>query len=253
MDILRLAVGLNQVFVPGHGGENTELNLGVVGIGKEIAFPRHKQLPNLSSQLHPDRNILQVRLGAADSACRRDGLVKGAVNPSVGTDVIGKPVGVGGLQLRHLPVIQDLLHKGIVNRQLLENAGRCGISCLGLLSAGHVHLIEKDLAQLLRGINIEGLSGFTVDFLLQLIHPDRQLLPVFTKALPLYGDALLFHMEQGIHHRHLHLPEQHIHSGLLQLVPQDIACRICHIGHKAGAAKGLALFRLPGCLPVGLS
>ena len=83
VDILGTLISLDQALIAGHVGQHAQLDLGIVGVQEHETLPRDKHLPDLPSQLHADRNVLEVRLRAGDTAGRRDGLVKAAVDPAV--------------------------------------------------------------------------------------------------------------------------------------------------------------------------
>ena len=97
VDILGSLICLDQTLIAGHVGENAQLDLGVVGIQEQESVPRDKDLPYLPSKLHADRNVLEVRLRAGDPACRRDRLVKAAVDPAILFDICSQTVRVGGI------------------------------------------------------------------------------------------------------------------------------------------------------------
>ena len=97
VDILGSLICLDQTLIAGHVGEDAQLDLGVVGIQEQESVPRHKDLPDLPSKLHADRNVLEVRLRAGDPACRRDRLVKAAVDPAILFDICSQTVRVGGI------------------------------------------------------------------------------------------------------------------------------------------------------------
>ncbi len=76
--------------------QHSQLDLRIVRIHEDAAFPWDKDLSDPSSQFHAHRNILQVRFGAADPAGRRDRLVKIAVDPPVFCNTDRKSVRIGG-------------------------------------------------------------------------------------------------------------------------------------------------------------
>ena len=97
VDILGSLISLDQAFIAGHVGEDAQLDLGVVGIQEQETIPRDKDLPYLPSKLHADRNVLEVRLRAGDTARRRDRLVEAAVDPAILFDICSQTVRVGGI------------------------------------------------------------------------------------------------------------------------------------------------------------
>ena len=66
VDILRLAVRLDQVFIARHMGQHAELNLGIVGIQKDTARLWHEGFPDQTAKLHPHRNVPSFPI----TACR---------------------------------------------------------------------------------------------------------------------------------------------------------------------------------------
>ena len=89
-------IGVYELFVLGHMGQNPELNLRIVGVRKNTPLLRNKHLSDFSPQLCPHGNVLQIGVGRADSTCCGDSLVKGSVNPLIFPDKGGKPVRIGG-------------------------------------------------------------------------------------------------------------------------------------------------------------
>ena len=105
VDVLRLSVCLDEVLVIRHMRQHTQLNLGIISVNQHTALARYKQLPDLASQLHTHRNVLQVRLCTADTSCRCDRLVKGSVDSSVLPDKCTQPVRIGRFEFRHLAIV----------------------------------------------------------------------------------------------------------------------------------------------------
>ena len=95
MDILIHVVGLNQLLIPGHMGQNPQLNLRVVRVHKDTALPGHEHLPDPPPKLHAHGNVLQIGLSGADPPGGRDGLVKAGVDPPVLPDIDCQPVRIG--------------------------------------------------------------------------------------------------------------------------------------------------------------
>jgi len=51
----------------------------------------------------------------------------------------------------------------MLERQLGQHVHIRGVACLGLLDSGELQFIKKDFSQRLGGVDIEDLSGQTVD------------------------------------------------------------------------------------------
>ena len=129
-------------------GQHPELDLGIIRIHEYIAFFRDKNLPDQSAKFHPYRNILQVRLRAAEPPGSGHRLMKLPVDPPVRPDKVGKAVRVSGLQLGKLPVFQDLRHQRIIRGQLVQHLRRRRVPGLGLLGVGHFQFLKQDHTQL---------------------------------------------------------------------------------------------------------
>ena len=221
MDVLLLPVGLYELPVAGTVGQDSQLDLRVVRVHKHIALLGHEHLPDQPAQLHPHRDVLQVGFCAADPSRGGDGLIELSVYPAVLPYEDGKPVCVGGFQLSQLAVLQDLRHKGIIRRQLLQHVRRRGVAGLGLLSALQPHLLKEDHAQLLGRVDVEHLPGLLVDLLLQLFDLDGQPVAVVLQLGCLHLHSVPLHVEQGEHKRHLYLLKEPEHPRLLKLIRKD--------------------------------
>ena len=120
VDILRLAVRLDQVFIARHMGQHAELNLGIVGIQKDTARLWHEGFPDQTAKLHPHRNVLQIRIGTADAAGRGDGLVKCRMDSSIFPDHGLQTVGVRRFQFGKLAVLQNIGNKFVIRCELFR-------------------------------------------------------------------------------------------------------------------------------------
>ena len=75
VDVLSFPVSFNQPFIPGNVCQHTQLDLGVVGIHKDKSIFRDKDFADHSAKFHTDRDVLKVRLRAADASRCRDRLM----------------------------------------------------------------------------------------------------------------------------------------------------------------------------------
>ena len=91
------------------------------------------------------------------------------MRPGLRVDELGQGVGVGGLELGHLPVIEDVAGQGMDGGQLLEDVerGREALGDLGPAAGLQAELVEEDVGQLAGGVDVEGASGQAVDLLLE--------------------------------------------------------------------------------------
>ena len=196
-------------------GQDTQLNLGIVRVHEHTAFLGNKHFADFPAQGHADRDILKVRLRAADASRSRDSLVEFAVNPSVLTDIGCQAFRIGGIQLCQLAVIQNFLDHRIIRRQLFQHIRCRGITCLCLFSSRKLHPLKENLSQLLGGIDIELMACLLVDFLFQLGDSHLKPVPIFFKLSPFHLHALLLHMEKAVNQGHLYICIQAVHSSFL--------------------------------------
>ena len=216
VDILRLTVRLDQVFIARHMGQHTEFDLGIVGIQKDTARLWHEGFPDQTAELHPHRNVLQIRIGTADAAGRGDGLVKCRMDSSIFPDHGLQTVGVRRFQFGKLAVLQNIGNEFVIRCELFEHIGGGGITRLGLFAARKLQLFKQNHTELFRGIDIELLTGLLVDLCFQLSDPLGQLGSVNRKCFFFCGDSLRFHLTERKHQRNLHIPVQIPHALLLQ-------------------------------------
>ena len=141
-------VGL-QPGVAGDMGQDAQLLLRVVGAEQEVARCRHEGAADASAERGPDRDVLEVRIGARQPPGGGHRLGVGGVHaaPLVGQE--RKRVDVGGLELRDLAVFEDEVDHLVLVTQLLEDR------CVGRepgprpLRGRKLQLMEQDLLELL--------------------------------------------------------------------------------------------------------
>ncbi len=211
MNILRLAVRADQLFIPGEMRKHAQLNLGVIRVQKYTAFPRKECLPDQPPELDPHRDILQIRLRAAQPPCRCDRLVKRGMNPPVIRNTLRQTVGVGGFQLRQLTVFKYIRHNRIIRRQTLQNIRRRRVACFRLFAVRHFQPVKQNRPQLFRGINIELLSGLLINLLLQLRNAHCKPVSIFLQSGPRDKNSFVFHIRESEHQRHLNRRKQFLH------------------------------------------
>ena len=97
VDILRGIVRCDQTLIAGHVREDSKFDLGVIGIHEYPVFPGDKYFSDGPSQLHAHRNILQVRISAAEPSGGGDGLMELSVNSAIALNKSSKTHRVSGL------------------------------------------------------------------------------------------------------------------------------------------------------------
>ena len=92
VNIARLTVCLDQLFVTGTMRQNTKLDLRIIRIYKDAAFFWYKYFTDQTSKLHTNRYILQIRFCTADTSGCCDRLIEFTVNSSIHPYIICKSV-----------------------------------------------------------------------------------------------------------------------------------------------------------------
>ena len=168
VDVFAVAERVDQRLLPGEVRQDAQLDLRVVGRDQHVARLGDERAPDLAADVGPDRNVLQVRIAAAQAPGRGHRLVEAGVHAAgVGIDERRQRVDVGALQLLQAAPLEDQLRQLVRQRQLLEHLER-GRLRLGLgrppdRLGAHAEPVEEDLRQLLRRVDVELLAGELVD------------------------------------------------------------------------------------------
>ena len=98
-----------------------------------------------------DRDILQVRVAAGQSAGGGHRLIEGGVD-SAGqrVDLLLQFVDIGGFQFGQHPVRHDGGRQFMISGQFFQHSGVGGIAGFGLATMGQLQFFEKDLPELPR-------------------------------------------------------------------------------------------------------
>ena len=123
VDVLAAAERVDERFLAGHVREHAQLDLRVVGRDQDVARRGDERTPNLAAELGADRDVLQVRIRAAQTARRRDRLVEARVHASRlrMRPCSGQRVDVRALQLVQRAPLEDEPRQFVRERQLLEH------------------------------------------------------------------------------------------------------------------------------------
>ena len=142
-------------------GQQPQLDLRIVRRHQLVAGRRDEGAADLAAVLGANRNVLQVRLVRRQPARGGRGQRVGRVHAmGLRMDIFRQRVGIGRFQFRDLPPFQNLLRKfvallGEFVEDLRRGRPRAG---LGLGAAGHSHLAEDDVADLLGAADIDRLA-----------------------------------------------------------------------------------------------
>ena len=209
MDVLPGVEAVDHGLVPGHAGQQPQLDLGVVRVHQHPARRGHEHLAQLGPQLGADGDVLQIRLGGGQAARGGDGVLEAGVDAPVGADDLAQAVHIGGFQLGQLAIVQNLLDDGVGAPQLVQHVGVGGIARLSLLHRGQAQLVEEDAAQLLGGVDVELLPRQVEDVFLHGLDAHGEHVPKLGQGFAVHQKALRLHLCQ-------HGAQGQLH-GLIQL------------------------------------
>ena len=129
--------------------QQTQLDLGVVGIHQYLSGTGHKHLSQLRAKFRTHRDILQIGFHRTQPSGGGHGVLERSVDPSIRCNHLGQAVHIGGLELGQLTVLQDLFNNGMLSPQLFQHFGVCGVARLGLFDRRQPQPVEQQLTQLL--------------------------------------------------------------------------------------------------------
>ena len=162
------------------------------------------------------------------------------MDAAVGADDLQKSVGVCGLELGILAVLQHRVDDGVLPAELFQHFGVGGVAGLGLFSRRQAQALKEHLSQLLGGIDVEGAAGHLVDGRLQVPDPSvhglaepAQLSGVHPEAGPLH---LRQHPAKGQLRGLIELPHLLLLQKGRQLLIQSLHRR--RVGVKGGLGLG---------------
>ena len=217
MDVGAAAKGFDQTRISGEMGDAPQLDLVVVGDEKDVARARDERLAELTALITAHRDVVKIRLIAAQPARACHGLVEGGVNATIGCDLAHQPYAVGAAQLLHLAVLHqgvDELRPFVAQPQQRRRVGR--VARLGLLLRGQLLLGVEQLTELHGRVEVEGAS----DDALQLgREPFTLRCQAFVEPSQLHEvdrDPDVFHLGEHTDQRILDRCVQQVHALLLE-------------------------------------
>ena len=134
---------------------------------------RNESFPDLSSQLIPHRDVLQIGVRRAESSRSGHRLIERGMNfTRIGMDQCRQRINIGTQQFFQAALGEELVDDRVFAPQFLQNIlTRAVISALSLLGTLiQFQPLKQDLTHLLAGIDVEGHTRQLVDLLLDLIH-----------------------------------------------------------------------------------
>ena len=171
VDVLPALERLAQLRLAGDVREDAELDLGVVGRDQLVPGPGDEGRADLTAELGPDRDRLQVRVAGREPAGRRDRLVEGRVQAAVLADQRRQRAEVRVDELRELAPLLDDRDDLVLLTDRPENARVGGVARLALAPGRERELLEEDPRDLLGRAEHELLARKLVRVRLELLDP----------------------------------------------------------------------------------
>ena len=171
--------------------EHAELDLGVVRDEEHLVGRSRDERPSdPATELRADRDVLQVRVGAAEASRRGRRLVEGRVHPAVArVDHPREGLEVGGVELVELAPRQERIDDLVVVPQLLQHRRVGRQRTLGGALAGlQPELVVQHLPQLRRRVEVELPAGEPVDLRRQRGHLLARLVAHLLEVLDIQAD-----------------------------------------------------------------
>ena len=128
VDVFAGAEGLDERLLVGQMGEHPQLDLGVVRRQQYVTRGRDERPSNLASELGANRDVLQVRIGAAQASRGRDRLVERRVDaPGLRVHEQRQRIDVRAFQFVQAAPVEDETRQLVRLGELLEHfhRGRC--------------------------------------------------------------------------------------------------------------------------------
>ncbi len=153
VDVVAAREGRGQRLVARQVRQHAQLDLRVVGRDEHVAGLGDEGAADLAAERGADRDVLQVRIAAAQASGGGHRLVEHRVHAAGDRmDQRRQRVDVGALQLRQAAPVEDEARQVVGQRQFLEHfhGGRRRARRAGALQHRQLQLVEQDLAELLR-------------------------------------------------------------------------------------------------------
>ena len=245
VDVRPLAERLDERGIAAQVRQHAQFDLRVVRGHEQEAVVGNEAAPYVGADLGADRDVLEVRVRGREPTRRRDGLVEARVQPSrprVHED--RQRVHVRAAQLVQLAVLDDAAGEGVPQLgQLLQHGRIRRRPRLGLLQHREVQLVEQDLPELGRRVDVELLAGHHPDVVRDVRELALELLRHRVEEVQVDPDARLLHVREHVDERHLDVPEQRLEVVLPELrfqpPPQPLQVRpqIFRVGEFKSAVE----------------
>ncbi len=131
---------------------------------------------------------------------------------AVGLDNAGKAVGIRGLQLGELAVVDYFGNNRMLSRQAVEHVDIGGIARLGLAVRRKTEPVEKQLSELLGRIDVEFAAGKLVYLGAQRVDDLAETYSEAGQSAAVDEEAAVFHIRENAAKRQLYIAVQRAHA-----------------------------------------
>ena len=176
-----------------------QLDLVVVGDQQPAAGGGDEGPPEAAALLGAHGDVVEVGWVRRQAAGAGHGLVERGVDPPVGAHLGEQALAIGRAQLLDLAVAQERLDDGVLAEQLLQRGGVGREAGLRLLLGLQAELLEQDVAQLRRGVDLESSPAWSWIVPLERPHLGRHLVVERSAGVHVDADADPLHAGQHPH------------------------------------------------------
>ena len=234
VDVLALLEAVDHSRVLGQVSQEAQFDLRIVARDDVvIAFAGHEEGAYLAALFGPDGDILQIRVGTAQTSRRRDHLVEMGIDaPRFRHDERFQAIEISGNEFLQGPEVQNLVDHGMLVAQGVEDGTVRRIARLGLLDDRQLQLLEEDDAELFRRIDVEGLAGVVVNGFFQGISLAGQFALHGHEAVRIDSEAVHFHDGQRM--------DERFFDGIVELCQGCLIQFSCRFGPDLEGKSGIA-------------
>ena len=118
--ISRVVKDPDQRLIARQSSRQAQFKLGVVGIDQDPTGRSDKSPLDLSPLLGSSGDILHIGITRRQAPGRRDALAKGRMNPPVRSNQLGQGIGIAGLELSQLPILDDQIDDRVCRPQFSQ-------------------------------------------------------------------------------------------------------------------------------------
>ena len=154
-------------------------------------------------------NVLQIGIAGGKASRGRGRLIERGVDAAVRSGKARQRFQIGGTHFFQLAEFEQGVHHGMLPGKLFEHRLRRGsLPALGGLGRRKAQLLEKNLAYLLRGADVELLPRLLIDAFGQRVELGLHFVEKIPERGLVDGDARVLHGHQHRNERHFHVVQQ---------------------------------------------